>query len=180
MATIYTSKKTGAQFTNLTALENGKFQLTSVEDPADVITTTESVLKRWYKKSVEVDFTTAEEKPEMIPMPGSEKLAGLYDQYSKSEPNKVEKRYFSKKPIGSKQVEGIPYGCIRHTIGYQSIPLKQAEKTFGKITVDKKSATVTSEGFGTRRVYACKASGNLFIRLNGKTVEFEGLTPANA
>lgn len=61
---IYTFKKTGAQFTNLTTLENGKFQLTSVEDPTDVITTTESVLKRWYKKSVEVDFTTAEEKPE--------------------------------------------------------------------------------------------------------------------
>lgn len=61
---IYTFKKTGAQFTNLTTLENGKFQLTSVEDPTYVITTTESVLKRWYKKSVEVDFTTAEEKPE--------------------------------------------------------------------------------------------------------------------
>lgn len=60
MTTIYTSKKTGASYT-MQALENGKFQLTNTEDSSDVITTTESVLKRWYKKSVVVDFTKAEE-----------------------------------------------------------------------------------------------------------------------
>lgn len=63
MTTIYTSKKTGATYINLVALENGKFQLTSTEDPTDIITTTESVLKRWYKKTVEVDFTNTEDKP---------------------------------------------------------------------------------------------------------------------
>lgn len=63
MTTIYTSKKTGASYTMKT-LENGKFELTSIEDSTDIITTTESVLKRWYKKSVVVDFTNAEEKPE--------------------------------------------------------------------------------------------------------------------
>lgn len=62
MTTIYTSKKTGATYT-MKALENGKFELTSTEDSTDIITTTESVLKRWYKKSIEVDFTAAEEKP---------------------------------------------------------------------------------------------------------------------
>lgn len=62
--TIYTSKKTGARFTNLTQTAENKFQLTSVDDPADTITVTESTLKRWYKKTVEVDFTNAEEKPE--------------------------------------------------------------------------------------------------------------------
>ena len=62
MTTIYTSKKTGATYT-MKALENGKFQLTSTEDNTDIITTTESVLKRWYKKSIVVDFTKAEEKP---------------------------------------------------------------------------------------------------------------------
>lgn len=62
MTTIYTSKKTGATYT-MKALENGKFELTSTEDSTDIITTTESVLKRWYKKSVVVDFTNAEEKP---------------------------------------------------------------------------------------------------------------------
>ena len=62
MTTIYTSKKTGASYTMKT-LENGKFELTSTEDTSDVFTTTESVIKRWYKKSVVVDFTNAEEKP---------------------------------------------------------------------------------------------------------------------
>lgn len=63
MTTIYTSKKTGASYTMKT-LENGKFELTSIEDSTNIITTTESVLKRWYKKSIVVDFTNAEEKPE--------------------------------------------------------------------------------------------------------------------
>lgn len=62
--TIYTSKKTGARFTNLTQIDTNKFQLTSVEDPTDSVIVTESTLKRWYKKTVEVDFTNAEEKPE--------------------------------------------------------------------------------------------------------------------
>lgn len=63
MTTIYTSKKTGATYT-MKPLENGKFELTSIEDSTDIFTTTESVLKRWYKKSIVVDFTAAEEKPE--------------------------------------------------------------------------------------------------------------------
>lgn len=67
MTTIYTSKKTGATYT-MKALENGKFELTSTEDSTDIITTTESVIKRWYKKSVVVDFTDAEEKPEEEPV----------------------------------------------------------------------------------------------------------------
>lgn len=56
MTTIYTSKKTGATYT-VKALENGKFQLTSTDDSTDIIVTTESVLKRWYKKSIVADFT---------------------------------------------------------------------------------------------------------------------------
>ena len=119
---IYTFKKTGAQFTNLTTLENGKFQLTSVEDPTDVITTTESVLKRWYKKSVEVDFTTAEEKPEMMPMPGSDKLADLKEEYSKSEAPKT------KKPKAKKQS-------------------KPRAKTYEEQKWGLKHFRVTSEGF---------------------------------
>lgn len=72
MTTIYTSKKTGATYT-VKALENGKFQLTSTDDSTDIIVTTESVLKRWYKKSIVVDLTdtnstkeetTEESKPE--------------------------------------------------------------------------------------------------------------------
>lgn len=50
----YTSKKTGAAYINCTELENGKFQLTSVEDPSDIITVSESTLKRWYKRTIEI------------------------------------------------------------------------------------------------------------------------------
>lgn len=63
MTTIYTSKKTGATYT-VKALENGKFQLTSTDDPTDIITTTESVLKRWYKKSIVADFTETDNAKE--------------------------------------------------------------------------------------------------------------------
>lgn len=63
--TIYTSKKTGAVYTLTTTETNeaGKtvYTLTSREDDTDVIRTTESVIKRWYKKEVVVDFTDIEE-----------------------------------------------------------------------------------------------------------------------
>lgn len=61
--TIYTNKKTGIAYKNLISLENGKFQLTRVDDENFILTTTESMIKRWFKKSIEVDFTNAEEKP---------------------------------------------------------------------------------------------------------------------
>lgn len=61
--TIYTNKKTGIAYKNLISIDNGKFQLTQVDDENCILTTTESMIKRWFKKSIEVDFTNAEEKP---------------------------------------------------------------------------------------------------------------------
>ena len=63
---IYTSKKTGvAYILEGSHIIEGKTRYTLFsEEEQDRISVTESVLKRWYKKSVEVDFTTAEEKPE--------------------------------------------------------------------------------------------------------------------
>lgn len=61
MTTIYTSKKTGIAY----ELEGshifaGKTRYTLYsEAEQDRISVTESVLKRWYKKSIEVDFTAA-------------------------------------------------------------------------------------------------------------------------
>lgn len=66
MKTIYTSKRTGAEFTDLTTLDNGKFQLTSTKDSTNVITISESTLKRWYKKSIEVDFTDVTEPEQKV------------------------------------------------------------------------------------------------------------------
>ena len=168
---IYTSKKTGIAYElEGSHIFEGKVRFTLYsEAEQDRITVTESTLKRWYKKSVEVDFTAAEEKPE-----NTEDQA----QPKTKKAKKTEKRSFSKKPIGSKLVDGIPYGCIRNTIDHKLVPFKQAIKVFGEISVSKTHATIHSEGFGTRRAYLNKDSGNLFIRFNCQTVEFDGLTLA--
>lgn len=66
MTTIYTSKKTGIAYElegSHTIEGKTRYTLYS-EAEQDRISVTESVLKRWYKKSIEVDFTDAEEKPE--------------------------------------------------------------------------------------------------------------------
>lgn len=66
MTTIYTSKKTGVAYElEGSHIVDGKTRFTLYsEAEQDRISVTESVLKRWYKKSVVVDFTSAEEKPE--------------------------------------------------------------------------------------------------------------------
>lgn len=63
--TIYTNKKTGIAYElEGSHIEAGKTRYTLYsEAEQDRISVTESVLKRWYKKSIEVDFTAAEEKP---------------------------------------------------------------------------------------------------------------------
>lgn len=65
MTTIYTSKKTGIAYElEGSHIVEGKTRYTLYsEAEQDRISVTESVLKRWYKKSIEVDFTAAEEKP---------------------------------------------------------------------------------------------------------------------
>ena len=65
MNTIYTSKKTGIAYElEGSHIVEGKTRYTLYsEAEQDRISVTESVLKRWYKKSIEVDFTAAEEKP---------------------------------------------------------------------------------------------------------------------
>ena len=66
MSTIYSSKKTGIAYElEGSHIIEGKTRYTLYsEAEQDRISVTESVLKRWYKKSIEVDFTAAEEKPE--------------------------------------------------------------------------------------------------------------------
>lgn len=90
--TIYTSKKTGAVYTcineSIEGSLNGVFKtvytLENIDNPAETKKVTESVLKRWYKKSVEVDFTGAEEKPEK-------------EEPKKAEPEKSDKKASKKK-----------------------------------------------------------------------------------
>lgn len=75
--TTYTSKKTGAVYTLTTTETNeaGKtiYVLTSREDDTNVIRTTESVIKRWYKKEIVVDFTEVEEPETKTETPKAKK-----------------------------------------------------------------------------------------------------------
>lgn len=99
MTTIYTSKKTGVAYTlESTEIVDGKTKFTLYsEQEQDRVTTTESVLKRWYKKEIVVDFTAAEEKPaeeaepeqEMLPM--AEENTAEAEQEATTEETKEEK-----------------------------------------------------------------------------------------
>lgn len=170
MTTIYTSKKTGATYTNLTALENGKFQLTSTEDPTDVITTTESVLKRWYKKSVEVDFTSAAPAPKKNTRKASSKKVG------KKTTRKARNPYST-----VKSVEEITAGSFipfypRPTMSIQVVGLDAARDLFPGMELDHNSALLSSESFRKpRRAYVNAVTGNVGIRFNNQLLEISGL-----
>lgn len=153
--TIYTSKKTGARFTNLTQIDTNKFQLTSVEDPTDSIIVTESTLKRWYKKTVEVDFTNAEEKPED----------------KKTEAKKAPKSKKQSKPR-AKTYEEQKWG-----LGHQRISVATFCKTLdlSSLEYNEKSQTVTlfngSEPCARRRAWPNELTGSVWFRFHNYEYE---------
>lgn len=147
MTTIYTSKKNGKTYT-MQALENGKFQLTNTEDHSDVVTTTESVLKRWYKKSVVVDFATAEPKPA-----------------------KASKSRKARKPR-AKIYEEQKWG-----LGHQRISTESLCEAFGvsDIKYDAEKQTVTlfsgADCIARRRAWPNELTGSVWFRF--KNYEYE-------
>lgn len=153
--TIYTSKKTGARFTNLTQIDTNKFQLTSVEDPTDSVIVTESTLKRWYKKTVEVDFTNAEENPEA----------------KKPEAKKAPKSKKQSKPR-AKTYEEQKWG-----LGHQRISSKTFCKTLelSSIEYDEKSQTVIlfngAEPCARRRAWPNELTGAVWFRFHNYEYE---------
>ena len=157
MTTIYTSKKTGATYT-MKALENGKFQLTSTEDNTDIITTTESVLKRWYKKSIVVDFTKAEEKPKKT-----------------RRANRTSKVSFTKKAAEVKKGAFLDF-YAKPGIPYDIINIDSVDELFPEITVDYENGFVSSSAFNRhRRAYVNVETGNIAFRAYNKLFEINGL-----
>lgn len=156
MTTIYTSKKTGTTYT-MKALENGKFQLTSTEDNTDIITTTESVLKRWYKKSIVVDFTKAEEKPKKA----NRKAHTNYRAAKKAEDIKIGSFLpFYPTPKAKIQVIGI----------------ESARELFPSMELDYINAFLSCESFKRpRRAYVNTKTGNVGIRFRNQLFEINGL-----
>lgn len=169
MITIYTSKKNGKSFTMIT-LDNGKFQLTSTTDSNDIVITTESVLKRWYKKSVEVDFTTAAPAPEK-----SKKAVKVVSKKSTTH-----KR--SKKGLNTVKSAGeIGLGCFiafypRPTMSIQVVGLEAAQEIFPGMELDHNTALLSCEEFNRpRRAYVNAETGNVGIRFHNQLIEISGL-----
>ena len=179
MTTIYTSKKTGVAYElEGSHIIEGKTRFTLYsEAEQDSISVTESVLKRWYKKSVEVDFTNAEEKSEeiLIPMPGSDKLADLKEEYSKpEEQDKPKAKKSSKKQSKprAKTYEEQKWGLGHQRISSQSF-CNALDIT--DVEYDEASQTVTlmdgAEPVARRRAWKNELTGSVWFRF--KNYEYE-------
>ena len=173
MTTIYTSKKTGVAYElEGSHVIEGKTRFTLYsEAEQDRISVTESVLKRWYKKSVEVDFTTAEEKPEMMPMPGSDKLADLKEEYSKDEAPKAKKSKKQSKPRAKTYEEqnwGLGHTRISTEAFCSALELSSVE-------YDEKSQTVIlyagAEPCARRRAWHNEITGSVWFRFQNYEYE---------
>lgn len=164
MTTIYTSKKTGASYTMKT-LENGKFELTSVEDSTNIITTTESVLKRWYKKSIVVDFTNAEEKPE------EETAEETTTEESKPE-KKTSKKSGKKTGPRAKSYEEQKWGLSHTRISLDGFC---GLFDFSSVEYDEKSQMVSfqmgADTVARRRAWQNELTGSVWFRF--KNAEYE-------
>lgn len=164
MTTIYTSKKTGATYT-MKALENGKFELTSTEDSTDIITTTESVIKRWYKKSIEVDFTAAEEKPE------EETAEETTTEESKPE-KKTSKKSGKKTGPRAKSYEEQKWGLSHTRISLDGFC---GLFDFSSVEYDEKSQMVSfqmgADTVARRRAWQNELTGSVWFRF--KNAEYE-------
>ena len=175
---IYTSKKTGvAYILEGSHIIEGKTRYTLFsEEEQDRISVTESVLKRWYKKSVEVDFTTAEEKPEMMPMPGSDKLADLKEEYSKGEAPKTKKSKKQSKPR-AKTYEEQKWGLKHFRVTSESFAklfeLSEVEYDAETDTINLKSGEDT---VARRRAWKNELTGCVWFRFQNCEYEMTDIS----
>lgn len=173
MTTIYTSKKTGVAYElEGSHIIEGKTRFTLYsEAEQDRISVTESVLKRWYKKSVEVDFTTAEEKPEDT----SDKLADLKEEYSKPEEQDKPKAKKSSKKQSKPRAK--TYEEQKWGLGHQRISSKTFCNTLEitGVEYDEASQTVTlmdgAEPVARRRAWKNELTGSVWFRFHNYEYE---------
>lgn len=109
MTTIYTSKKTGVAYTlESTEIVDGKTKFTLYsEQEQDRVTTTESVMKRWYKKEIVVDFTTAEEKPDVEAEPEQEMLPTAEENTAEAEQEATTEETKEEKAMNKNQIKAL-------------------------------------------------------------------------
>lgn len=191
MTTIYTSKKTGVAYTmESTEIVDGKTKFTLYsEQEQDRVTTTESVLKRWYKKEIVVDFTAAEEKPdveaepeqEMLPMP--EENTAEDEQEATTEETKEEKVMDKNQIKVSKKTkkQGNPkaktYEEQKWGLGHtrMSIDAFCNLLDLSSVEYDEKSALILlqvgADTVATRRAWENPITGSVWFRY--KNYEYE-------
>ena len=178
MTTYYTSKKNGVTYElEGSHVIEGKTRFTLYsEAEQDRISVTESVLKRWYKKTVEVDFTDAEKKPEadknLVPMPGSDKLADLANEYNKPESPKAKKSSKKQSKPRAKTYEEQNWG-----LGHTRISSETFCSTMDltSIEYDEKSQTITllsgAEPVARRRAWQNEITGSVWFRFHNYEYE---------
>ena len=169
MTTIYTSKKTGVAYElEGSHVFEGKTRFTLYsEAEQDRITVTESVLKRWYKKSVEVDFTTAEEKPEEV----TEQDTAAEEQAEPVEAPKTKKSKKQSKPR-AKTYEEQNWGLGHTRISTEAFC---SAMELSSVEYDEKSQTVILyagvEPCARRRAWHNEITGSVWFRFQNYEYE---------
>lgn len=167
MTTIYTSKKTGIAYElEGSHIVEGKARYTLYsEAEQDRISVTESVLKRWYKKSVVVDFTNAEEKP------AEETTEETTTEESKPE-KKTSKKSGKKTGPRAKTYEEQKWG-LSHT--RVSLDTFCGLFDFSSVEYDEKSQMVSfqmgADTVARRRANGNELTGSVWFRF--KNAEYE-------
>ena len=180
MTTIYTSKKTGVAYTlESTEIVDGKTKFTLYsEQEQDRVTTTESVLKRWYKKEIVVDFTTAEEKPdveaepEQEMLPTAEENTAEDEQEATTEEIKVSKNTKKQSKHKAKTYEEQKWGLGHTRI---SVDAFCNLLDLSSVEYDEKSARIMlqvgADTVATRRAWENPITGSVWFRY--KNYEYE-------
>lgn len=190
MTTIYTSKKTGVAYElEGSHIIEGKTRYTLYsEQEQDRVTTTESVLKRWYKKEIVVDFTTAEEKPdveaepeqEMLPM--AEENTAEAEQEDTTEETKEEKVMnkeikVSKNTKKQSKQKAKTYEEQKWGLGHTRISVDAFCNLLdlSSVEYDEKSARIMlqvgADTVATRRAWENPITGSVWFRY--KNYEYE-------
>lgn len=180
MTTIYTSKKTGVAYTlESTEIVDGKTKFTLYsEQEQDRVTTTGSVLKRWYKKEIVVDFTTAEGKPdveaehEQEMLPTAEENTAEDEQEATTEETKVSKNTKKQSKHKAKTYEEQKWGLGHTRI---SVDAFCNLLDLSSVEYDEKSAIIMlqvgADTVATRRAWENPITGSVWFRY--KNYEYE-------
>lgn len=168
MTTIYTSKKTGIAYElEGSHIIEGKTRYTLYsEAEQDRISVTESVLKRWYKKSIEVDFTSAEEKPE------EETTEETTTEESKPEKKKTSKKSGKKTGPRAKTYEEQKWGLSHTRISLDGFcGLFDLTSVEYDETTQMVSLLMGADTVARRRAWQNELTGSVWFRF--KNAEYE-------